>query len=52
MQYVLQMETSVARDNDGNHVLPVVHSSFVLEDAVKQFKFIVNGGANLLMQNW
>ena len=48
VQYVLQMETSVARDNDGNPVLPVVHSSFVLEDAVKQFKFFVNDGANLL----
>ena len=48
VQYVLQMETSVARDNDGNHVLPVVHSSFVLEDAVNQFKFFVNDSANLL----
>ena len=38
----------MARDNDGNHVLPVVHSSFVLEDAIKQFKFFVNDGANLL----
>ena len=47
-QYVLQMETSVARDNDGNPVLPVVHSSFVLEDAVQQFKFFVSDGANLL----
>ena len=26
VQYVLQMETFVARDNDGNPVLPVVHS--------------------------
>ena len=48
VQSVLQVETSVARDNDGNHVLPVVHSSFVLEDAVNQFKFFVNDGANLL----
>ena len=38
----------MARDNDRNLVLPVVHSSFVLEDAVKQFKFFVNDGANLL----
>ena len=38
----------MARDNDGNPVLPVVHSSFVLEDAVNQFKFFVNDGANLL----
>ena len=48
VQYVLQMETSVARDNDGNPVLPVVHSSFVLEDAVKQFKVFVSDDANLL----
>ena len=48
VQYVLQMETSVTRDNDGNPVLPVVHSLFVLEDAVKQFKFFVNDSANLL----
>ena len=48
MQYVLQMETSVTRDNDGNPVLPVVHSSFVLEDAVNQFKFFMSNGGNLL----
>ena len=35
-------------DNDGNPVLPVVHSSFVLEDAVNQFKFFVSDDANLL----
>ena len=34
MQYVLQIETFVKRDDEGNPVLPVVHSSFVLEDAV------------------
>ena len=38
----------MARDNDGNPVLPVVHSSFVLEDAVNQFKFFVSDGASLL----
>ena len=38
----------MARDNDGNPVLPVVHSPFVLEDAVKQFNFFVNDDANLL----
>ena len=38
----------MARDNDGNPVLPVVHSSFVLEDAVKQFKVFVSDDANLL----
>ena len=38
----------MARDNDGNPVLPVVHSSFVLEDAVNQFKFFVNDGVNPL----
>ena len=38
----------MARDNDGNPVLPVVHSSFVLEDVVNQFKFFVSDGANLL----
>ena len=38
----------MARDNDGNPVLPVVHSSFVLEDAVKQFKVFVSGDVNLL----
>ena len=38
----------MARDNDGNPVLPVVHSSFVLEDAVKQFKVFVSGDENLL----
>ena len=38
----------MVRDNDGNPVLPVVHSSFVLEDAVNQFKFFVNDSANLL----
>ena len=38
----------MARDSDGNPVLPVVHSSFVLEDAVNQFKFFVSDDANLL----
>ena len=38
----------MTRDNDGNPVLPVVHSSFVLEDAVKQFKVFVSDDANLL----
>ena len=38
----------MARDNDGNPVLPVVHSSFVLEGAVNQFKFFVSDDANLL----
>ena len=38
----------MARDNDGNPVLPVVHSSFVLKDAVNQFKFFVSDDANLL----
>ena len=48
MQYVLQMETFVTRDDELNHVLPVVHSSFVLEDAVKQFKVFVSDDVNLL----
>lgn len=47
MQYVLQMETSVKRDDDGNPVLPVVHSEFIVEDAASQFKFFV-GDDNLL----
>ena len=38
----------MARDNDGNPALPVVHSSFVLEGAVNQFKFFVSDDANLL----
>ena len=42
------METFIARDNDGNPLLPVVHSSFVLKDAVNQFKFFVSDDANLL----
>ena len=38
----------MARDNDGNPGLPVVHSSFVLEDAVNQFKVFVSDDVNLL----
>ena len=38
----------MTRDDDLNPVLPVVHSPFVLEDAVNQFKFFVNDDANLL----
>ena len=38
----------MTRDDELNPVLPVVHSSFVLEDAVQQFKFFVSDGANLL----
>ena len=38
----------MARDNDGNPVLPVLHSLFVLEDAVKQFKVFVSDDVNLL----
>ena len=48
LQYVLQMETFVTKDDEGNPVLPVVHSSFVLEGAVNQFKFFVSDDANLL----
>ena len=48
MQYILQMETFVKRDDEGHPVLPVVHSPFVLEDAVKQFKVFVSGDENLL----
>ena len=36
------------RDDELNPVLPVVHSPFVLEDAVKQFKVFVSGKKNLL----
>ena len=48
VQYVLQMETFVTRDDDLNPVLPVVHSLFVLEDAVKQFMVFVSDNVNLL----
>ena len=36
------------RDDELNPVLPLVHSPFVLEDAVKQFKVFVSGDENLL----
>ena len=42
MQYVLQMETDVKKDEEGHPLLPVVHNPFVLEDAVKQFKVFVS----------
>ena len=48
LQYVLQMETFVTKDDEGNPVLPVVHSPFVLEDAVNQFKVFVSDDINLL----
>jgi len=48
MQYVLQMEAFVKSDDEGNHVLPVVYSPFVLEDAVKQFNVFVSDNENLL----
>ena len=48
LQYVLQMETFVKRDEEGNPVLPVSHSTFVLEDAVNQFKVFVSDDVNLL----
>ena len=35
-------------DDEGHPVLPVVHSPFVLEDAVKQFKVFLSDDANLL----
>ena len=48
LQYVLQMETFVTRDDDLNPVFPVVHSPFVLQDAVNQFKVFVSDDVNLL----
>ena len=36
------------KDDEGHPVLPVVHSSFVLEDVVEQFKVFVSDDANLL----
>ena len=48
VQYVLQMETFVKRDDELNPVLPVVHSPFVLEDALKQFKVFMSDDVNLL----
>ena len=48
LQYVLQMETFVKKDEEGNPVLPVLHSTFVSEDVVNQFKFFVSDDANLL----
>ena len=48
MQYVLQMETFVKKDDEGHPVLPVAHTPFVLEDAVKQFKVFVSGNENML----
>ena len=36
------------RDDELNPVLPVVHSPFVVEDAVKQFKVFVSDDVNLL----
>ena len=41
MQYVLQMETDVKKNEEGIPVLPIVHNPFVLEDAIKQFKVFV-----------
>ena len=48
LQHVLQMETFVTRDDKGNPVLPVVHSTFVSQDAVNQFKVFVSDDVNLL----
>ena len=48
LQYFLQMETFVKRDEEGNPMLPVLHSTFVLEDAVNQFKVFVSDDVNLL----
>ena len=47
LQYVLQMETFVTKDDEGNSVLPVVHSTLVLQDAVNQFKVFVSDDVNL-----
>jgi len=38
----------VTKDDEGNPVLPVVHSTFVLQDAVNQFKVFVSDDVNLL----
>ena len=38
----------MTKDDEVNPVLPVVHSTFVLQDAVNQFKFFVSDDANLL----
>ena len=38
----------MTKDEEGNPVLPVVHSTFVLEDAVNQFKVFVSDDVNLL----
>ena len=42
------METSVTKDDEGNPVLTVVHSTFVLQDAVNQFKVFFSDDVNLL----
>ena len=47
MQYVLQMETVVKKNEEGYPVLPVVHTPFILEHVVEQFRFFV-GDDNLL----
>ena len=36
------------REEEGNPVLSVVHSMFVLQDAVNQFKVFVSDDVNLL----
>ena len=38
----------MTRDDEGNPVLPVVHRTFVLEDAFNQFKVFVSDDVNLL----
>ena len=38
----------MTRDDEGNPMLPVVHSTFVSQDAVNQFKVFVIEDINLL----